>query len=171
VVTENVQTPMGLAVDTAVLDKQTLVLKKRSLKQGPMSVDVAFEGGKATGTIALGGGEPKQLAVDLGGELFGDGAGAADVLAQLPLRADYATTFRTFDIQKQKPALKQLKVVGQEDVTVPAGTFKAWKAEITSAEGDPGQMTIWVAADARKTVKTTATLPQMGGAVFTMELK
>ena len=67
-------------------------------------------------------------------------------------------------------ALKQLKVAGTEDVTVPAGTFKAFKVEITSAEGEPGSTTIWVATDSRKVVKMTATLPQMGGAKLTSEL-
>ena len=170
VVIESVQTPMGPAVDSAVLDKQTLVLRKRSIKQGPMAVELAFDGGKASGTVAMGG-EPKPVAVDLGGELFADGAGSMDVLALLPLAADYTTTFRNLDVQKQKLALKQLKVVGQEDVTVPAGTFKTWKAEVTSADGEPGQTTIWVAADTHRAVKATATLPQMGGAVFTAELK
>ena len=53
----------------------------------------------------------------------------------------------------------------------PAGTFQAWKVEIASAEGEPGQTTIWVAKDSRKVVKLSATLPQMGGAVFTSELQ
>jgi len=67
--------------------------------------------------------------------------------------------------------LKQAKVTGAEAVTVPAGTFDAWKIEITSAEGDPGSTTIWVAKDGRKVVKTVATLPQMGGAVVTLQLQ
>ena len=50
-----------------------------------------------------------------------------DVIATLPLAEGYTTTFRNFDVQKQKPTLKQLKVVGTEEVTVPAGTFKAFK--------------------------------------------
>ena len=54
---------------------------------------------------------------------------------------------------------------------MPAGTFEAWKVEIASAEGEPGQTTIWVAKDSRKVVKLSATLPQMGGAVVTSELQ
>jgi len=54
---------------------------------------------------------------------------------------------------------------------VPAGTFKAWKVEESSAEGEPGTTTIWVATDSRKVVKISATLPQMGGAVLTSELQ
>ena len=153
-----------------MLDHGSLAPRKRSVKQGPVSVELAFAGGKATGTMAMGG-EPKPVSVDLGGELFADGAGANDVLALLPLAEGFSTTYRNFDVQKQKPSLKQLKVLGQEDVTVPAGTFKAWKVEVTSAEGDPGEMTLWVACASHKLVKSAATLPQMGGAVITAELQ
>ena len=57
------------------------------------------------------------------------------------------------------------------EVTVPAGTFKAWKVEQTSVDGEPGTTTLWIATDSRKVVKLTATLPQMGGAVLTSELQ
>jgi hypothetical protein len=55
-------------------------------------------------------------------------------------------------------------------VTVPAGTFKAWKVEIASAEGDPGQQTVWIDTATRKVVKVFATLPRMAGATLTSEL-
>ena len=54
VVNETAQTPMGPVTDTTVLDRTTLVPRKRSVKQGPVSVELAFEGGKATGTMAMG---------------------------------------------------------------------------------------------------------------------
>ena len=53
----------------------------------------------------------------------------------------------------------------------PAGTFKTWKAEVSSAEGEPGTMTLWVAQDSRRVVKVGATLPEMGGAVLGAELQ
>ncbi|MCL4809202.1 MAG: hypothetical protein KJ062_15660, partial [Thermoanaerobaculia bacterium] len=75
------------------------------------------------------------------------------------------------DVQKQKPALKQAKVTGAEEVKVPAGTFQAWKVELTSAEGEPGSTTVWVDKATRKVVKMSAIVPQMGGAVVTTELQ
>ena len=170
VVTEAAKTPMGDMSDRTVLDKVTLVPRQRSIKQGPVAIELAFAGGKATGTMAMGG-EPKPVSVDLGGELFADGAGAHDALAQLPLADGYGTTFRNLDVQRQKVVLRQLKVIGQEDVTVPAGTFKAWKAELTSAEGEPGQTTLWIDVASRRLLKTTSVIPQMGGAVITAELQ
>ena len=168
VVTESMQTPAGEATDTVTLEKGTLQVRKRSIKQGPVAIDLSFDNAKATGTMAMGG-AAKPVSVDLGGPLYGDGP-AMTALAVLPLADGYTTTFRNFDAQKQKATLKQLKVLGTEDVTVPAGTFKAFKCEITSAEGEPGTMTMWVATDTRAIVKIAATLPQMNGAKLNAEL-
>lgn len=170
VVTDTAKMPMGEAVDTTTLEKGTLVVRKRAIKQGPVAVELEFKDGKATGTMAMGG-DPKPVSADLGGDLFADGAGAWEAIARLPLADGYSATFRNFDVRTQKPTLKQVKVVGQEKVTVAAGSFDAWKAEVSSAEGDPGVTTLWVAKDSRKVVKTSATLPQMGGAVVTSELQ
>jgi dipeptidyl aminopeptidase/acylaminoacyl peptidase len=169
-VTESAKMPMGEAVDTTLLQKGSLVVQKRSIKQGPVQIELSFENGKASGTLAMGG-QSKPIAAELGGALFADGAGAPNVLAALPLALGYTTTFRNFDVQKQKVGLKQLKVTGTEEVQVAAGRFKAWKAEISSAEGEPGQITLWIATEGRKVVKTSATLPQMGGATVTSELQ
>jgi hypothetical protein len=170
VVTGTAKTPMGDAVDVTTVDKATLAARKRSIKQGPAAIELVFEGGKATGTVAMGG-EPKPVSVDLGGELFADGAGGHEAIGALPLANGYSATFRNFDVRQQKVQLKQAKVTGSETVTVPAGAFEAWKVEITSAEGEPGTTAIWVAKDGRKVVKTVAKLPQMGGAVVTTELQ
>jgi dipeptidyl aminopeptidase/acylaminoacyl peptidase len=169
VVSETVKMPTGEVVDTATLEKGTLILQKRTIKQGPLSIDLAFEGGKATGTMGMSG-QSKPISADLGGPLFGDGPAAFPALGALPLAVGYTTTFRNFDVQKQKVTFKQLKVTAAEKVTVPAGTFDTFKVEIASAEGDPGSSTVWVATDSRRVVKITATLPQMGGAKVTAEL-
>lgn len=170
VVTDTVKMPMGDAVDETTVAKGTLVPTKRSVKQGPVAIDLAFADGKATGTMAMGA-EPKPVSADLGGPLFADGSAALVSLAALPLAEGYETTFRNFDVQKQKATLKQAKVTGTEEVKVAAGTFQAWKVELASAEGEPGTTTIWVDKATRKVVKTSATLPQMGGAVVTTELQ
>ena len=170
VVTGTAKMPMGDTVDITTLDKATLVPRKRSIKQGPAAIELTFADGKATGTVAMGG-EPKPLSVDLGGDLFADGVGANEAIASLPLAPGFSATYRNFDVRQQKVQMKQARVTGAESVTVPAGTFEAWKVEIASAEGEPGQTTIWVAKDSRKVVKLSATLPQMGGAVVTSELQ
>jgi dipeptidyl aminopeptidase/acylaminoacyl peptidase len=170
VVTDATKLPMGEAVDTTTLAKDTLVPLKRLVKQGPVTIDMTFEGNKANGTMAMGA-EPKPFSIDLGGQAFADGAASQESIACLPLADGYTVTFRNVDLQKQKVELKQAKVLAQEDVKVPAGSFKAWKVEVTSAVGDPGSLIQWVDIATRKVIKTVATLPQMGGAVVTVELQ
>ncbi len=169
-VSEVADTPMGAATDTATVEKGSLILKKRVAKQGPMSVEMQFDGNKMAGTLTMNG-PPKPISADLGGPLFADSAGAALVIASLPLADGYGTTFRNFDLQKQKVKLMQLKMVGSEGVTIAAGTFDAYKVEITSADGGSDKMTIWIAKDSRKPVKISAVMAEMGGATMTTELK
>ena len=107
----------------------------------------------------------------MGGPLFADGAAAKHSLSCLPLAEGYTTTYRNFDVQQQKVKLMQLKVMGVEKVTVPAGTFDAYKVEITSADGGNDKETLWVARDTHKPVKESSVLSAMGGAVLTQELE
>lgn len=169
VVTETATLPTGELSDTTVLEKGSLVLTKRMIKQGPVEIDLTFKGNKANGTMIVNG-QSRPVSADLGGALFADGAGAYHAMAALPLTEGYTTTFRNFDVQTQKTQLKQLKVVGVEKITIPLGTFDAYKLEVTSAEGDTGKTTVWVAKDNHKVMKTSATLPQLNGAVITAEL-
>jgi dipeptidyl aminopeptidase/acylaminoacyl peptidase len=169
-VTETMKTPQGDATDVTVIDKSTLAVKTREIRQGPMSMTLTFAGGKATGSAAMGG--PAQtISADTGGSLFADGPATFRSVAALPLKEGYTVTFRNFDAMKQKASLKQARVVALEDVTVPAGTFKAWKVEIKPADGEPGEQAIWVDAASRRVVKIWAIVPEMGGAVATMELQ
>ena len=167
--TDIIETPNGQMTQTASLEKGTLSTRKVGLKQGPVSIDLNFAGDKAVGNMNMGGGD-KPVSVDLGGPLFAEGAGAKQSLSCLPLAEGYSTTYRNFDVQQQKVKLMQLKVTAVEKVTVPAGTFDAYKVEITSADGSADKETLWVARDSRKPVKESAVLPSMGGAVLTQEL-
>ena len=101
--------------------------------------------------------------------LFADGGGSALSIGCLPLADGYTTTFRNFDLQKQKVKLMQLSVAGSETVTVPAGTFTTFRVELTSADGGD-RSTVWIAKDTRKPVKISAVIASMGGATMTAEL-
>jgi dipeptidyl aminopeptidase/acylaminoacyl peptidase len=156
VITESATLPNGALQDKVTLDKNTLSARAREIKQGPLSIELTFAAGKATGMMAMGG-QQKPLTADVGGELFAEGAAAAFSLATLPLADGYTATFRNFDLQSGRPVVKQARVTAVEDVTVPAGTFKAWKVEISPVEGGPGSATAWIDTASRKVVKTTAT--------------
>jgi hypothetical protein len=160
---------MGTMSDVSTVSKGTLLLTKRVIRQGPATVEVQFADNKATGKMSMNG-QDRPIAADLGGVLYADGAGANDAIAALPLADGYTTTFRNFDIMSQQVKPRQLKVVGSESVTVPAGTFDAWKVMITPAEGIGETTTVWVNKADRRVVKITNILPQMNGAVATAEL-
>ena len=167
--TNQLDTPQGTATDTATLEKGSLVLLKRSVRQGPVAIDLDFAGNRASGKMSMNG-QDRPIAVDLGGPLFADAAGAGQVIACLPLAEGYSTTFRNFDVQAQKVKLFQLAVAGKEQVTVPAGTFDTLRVEISSADGGSDKKTFWIANETHKVVKVTAGLASMGGAVMTQEL-
>jgi dipeptidyl aminopeptidase/acylaminoacyl peptidase len=163
------ETPGGTATDTSTIEKTTLILRKRNLTQGPVSIAVDFASDKAAGKMNMNGQE-RPIAADLGGPLYADGAGGDQAIASLPLAEGYTATFRNFDLQAQKVKLQQLSVAGVESVTVPAGKFDAYRVEITSADGGPDKKTIWVAKDSHKVVKVSSVVAAMGGAVMTEEL-
>ncbi len=168
VVTETMTTPMGASVDRGVLEKGSLVLRKRTTTQGPMTIEFESKNGKVAGEMKVNG-QSTPIAVDVGGELFADGPGSTDAVAMLPLADGYSTAFRNFDAQTLQVKMVQVKVLGSEQVTVAAGTFDTFKVEVAIAGGVTA--TQWVAKDSRRTVKVVAVLPQMNGATMTMELQ
>ncbi|HEV7674825.1 MAG TPA: alpha/beta fold hydrolase [Candidatus Angelobacter sp.] len=169
VATGTMQSAMGDASDVSTIEKGTLVVSKRTIKQGQATIEVNFAGNKATGTMNMNG-QDRPISADLGGPIFADAAASEMTIAALPLAEGYTTSFRNFDVRKQKEKLLQLKVVGAESVTVPAGTFDTYKVELSSADGGGDKQTLWIAKDSRKPVKMTATLAEMGGATITQEM-
>jgi dipeptidyl aminopeptidase/acylaminoacyl peptidase len=169
IATNQMDTPQGAVTDTATLEKGSLLLLKRSVRQGPVAIDLDFAGNKAAGKMSMNG-QDRPIAVDLGGPLFADAAGAEQVIACLPLEEDYSTTFRNFDVETQKMKLLQLTVAGKEEIKVPAGTFDTLRVEISSADGGSDKKTLWIAGKTHKVVKVIAVLASMGGAVMTQEL-
>ena len=167
--TDVMETPNGTVTETATLEKGSLIARKLNLKQGPVAVDLNFAGDKAVGNLNMNG-KDQPISVDLGGPLFADAAASKQSISCLPLAEGYSTTYRNFDVQKQKVKLMQLKVAGIDQVTVPAGTFDTYKVEISSADGGDDKETLWIARDSHKAVKESAVIASMGGAILTQEL-
>ena len=115
-------------------------------------------------------GNSTPIDVDPGGALFADGAGTFEVIASLPLAEGYSLSFRNWDLIKQKAQIKQLKVVGTEGVTVPAGTFDAYKLEIVAADNEADKQTVWIDKASRKVLKISAVIPSLNGAILTSVL-
>ncbi|MEL6971160.1 MAG: DUF3108 domain-containing protein, partial [Bacteroidota bacterium] len=171
VVNEVAQTPMGPVSDMVTLKKGSLEMISREVKQGPATINMDISSDKITGSMVVNGNNTP-IDQELEAPLFADGGGASQVMAQLPLKEGYMTYFQNYDMQSLKVKTFKLEVAGTEEVTVPAGTFTAHKVEVTSAEGEPGSRTLWVATDGtHRMVKMEAVIPQMNGAVLTSELK
>jgi hypothetical protein len=172
-VTETTKIPEATITDEAILEKRTLVLRKRVVHEGPaFAAEVQFSGGRATGTITEKG-QQRSLNMDMGGAIFADGAdgaGAQDAIAALPLSNAYTTSFRNFDVETQQVKIAQLRVMGTDTVTVPAGTFNTWKVLITVESGNDDTAALWVDKVSRRVVKMATTLPEMNGATGTAEL-
>ncbi len=167
---DTMKTPMGDVTDTATVEKGSLLIRRRTAKQGPISVETTYQGPKVTGTMSMSGKE-QPISVDLGGPAFAEAAGAPFVIGCLGLKEGYSTAYRNFDLQKQKGKVLQLRVTGSENVTVPAGSFDAFRVEVTNADDAAEKVTYWIAKDTRSPVKIAATMPQMGGATLTAELQ
>ncbi|MEM6842519.1 MAG: S9 family peptidase [Bacteroidota bacterium] len=170
VMVESAQTPMGTATDSTVVQKQTLQPLNRRVNQGPMKMSLTYSADSVTGEMNANG---QKIAIDHAVEqaLFADGAGASQIIAKLPLKEDYQTTYQNLDLQSNQMKTMVLEVIGEEEVTVPAGTFKTYRVEVKPANGDAGQTEIWVDQASQKAVKSKAVIPAMSGAVMTTELK
>lgn len=168
-VNETAQTPQGPVVDVSTIEKGSLLLKRRYIKQGPITIEMNVTPNKLSGSTTMNG-QAKPIDADPGGALFADGAGTYEVIASLPLADGYSLSFRNFDVTKQKPQIKQLKVLGTESVTVPAGTFDAYKVEIVASDNEADKQTVWIDKASRKVLKLSAVIPSLNGAVLTSEL-
>jgi dienelactone hydrolase len=168
-VLDTTQLPQGEITDHSTIEKGSLLLKRRLIKQGPATIEVNVAPNKVTGSTIMNG-QTTPIDTDPGGALFADGAGAFDVIASLPLAEGYSLSFRNFDVQKQKPQIKQLKVVGTESITVAAGKFDAYKVEIVAADNEADKQTVWIDKTSRKVLKIWAVIPSLNGAILTSEL-
>jgi len=168
-VTDLLNSPRGQVTDKSTLDRNSLVLLRRNLVEGKVALNIEFRNSRAVGGLTIDGVQ-QQISVDLGGPLFADAAGWEEVIACLPLAPGYTTTFRNFDLQKQAPKMRQLRVAGVERVAVPAGSFEAYRVEVTSLDGGPEKSTVWISLDSRKPVKVSAVLGATGRANMTAEL-
>ncbi len=169
-VTETATGPMGEVTDTEVLADGTLTPVERHTVQGPVEIELNYTAGKVEGTFTMNG-QDQPVDVGLDGPVYSDGAGSALVVAALPLEVGYEARYETFDLMSQKVKSMKLAVTGMEEVTVPAGTFEAFRVEVQPASGDPGGSTLWVSTDGYRVVKVETKVPQMGGAIVTSELE
>ena len=166
------ETPMGSAVDTFVVDAETLLPKRRSINQGQTTIALEYSASAVTGSVSSPMGEA-DIDQTLDAPVIGDGGALEVFLSALPLEDGYTTTVRTFEAQQQSVRPMKVEVTGTATVDVPAGSFKTFVVEITPMDGnDAGTSTMHVdQAMPHVVVRAETKLgPQMGGGIATTEL-
>jgi hypothetical protein len=138
--TANIAQMGMMALDTVVFNATTMapVLFMSNQTMGPMSMGgrVTVANGKATGSMQQPGpGGMQNVTIDaaIPAGMAPEGADAI-LIPTLDLSEALTVNFQTFDAKSGKPKNYTLKVLGKESVTVPAGTYEAWKVDVTSDE-------------------------------------
>lgn len=161
----------GTGTDVFLVDQATLLPIRRSVEQGQVTVEMEYTPETVSGKINMG---PQEMPVNaaLEAPVFGDEAALEIALEALPLSSGYKTTLRVFELITQKSRPMAVEVTGMEDVTVPAGSFEAYKLELKPLDGEPGGGTLFISEkDPRCIVRSTFQLPaMMGGGTATTEL-
>jgi hypothetical protein len=168
-VTETTTSPGHSLTDETTVEKKTLIIRKRVFHDRNTLADLRFDGHKTTGMISEGA-EHQVINTDVGGVIFAEGSGGEDVLAALPMAKGYTAEFLNFNIGSLRVKQLQLRVIDDETVTVPAGTFDTWKALITSLDGGSDTYALWVEKRTHRLVKFAESVPNLGDAVATAEL-
>jgi hypothetical protein len=161
---------MGNAIDTFIVSGTDLLPLYRGVKQGGATVTMEYSKTAVKGEISMG---PQVIPVDtpLEAPVFGDGTALDLAVAGLALAPDFKTSLRYFDLLSQQVKVYVVEVTGIEDVTVPAGTFEAYKVELRPMGNEPGGGTVFVDTKTRRQVRATMQLPAMsGGGSVTSEL-
>jgi dipeptidyl aminopeptidase/acylaminoacyl peptidase len=166
---EDISSAMGDMSFTHVVHKGSLLPKQLEFTQGPASGIFNYSKTEVTGKVSMGGND-MPVQTKLNAPVCGEGGAMGVYLSSLDLSPGFTASLRTFDGQASKVKYLNLVVAGKEEVTVPAGTFSAFRVELKPADGGAGSQTYWIDIESRMPVKESAVVPEMGGALMTSEL-
>ncbi len=100
-----------------------------------MSAEYTFQGSSAHGHLEGGKDGPKDVNVELVKGTVLSGA-LEFLIATLPLEEGASFSFPVLEAQGGQLSNADISVEGEEDVTVPAGTFSTWKVRVKSGDGE-----------------------------------
>ena len=166
------RSPMGELSDRYVIDGTSLRPIRRTIDQGPTTVNVEFGAREVSGAIEMQGNEIP-VSIKLDAPVFGGDAGLELALAGLELRDGLRTNIRIAVVgSQQRVRYYQAEVTGPETIEVLEGEFETFRVALTAIDGEGGDQVYWIKADApRHTVQIEGSLPpQMGGGSFTTVL-
>lgn len=134
---------------------------RRSAQMGPMAFRLEFTPDSVHGSLGAQGSQlPIALARPAG--LMVSSGMLESVLSLVPLAPGWSATVPQLAPSPSGAMIVpvELELAGAEDVTVPAGTFPAWRL-IARAGG--AEQTLWVSKEGGRLLRLTSALPQMQG--------
>lgn len=159
-VTSTVDSPMGSAVDTLYIRTSDLSPVHRNVVQGPMRVTLDYGETAITGEMLMPGAPATPVDVKIDAPVLGH---LETALAAMPLAEGFETHVTAFQPGTAAVQTLHIAVAGAESVETGAGSFDAYRVELTGDDGAPGS--VWVTQTSpHRTVKMELTQPAMGGA-------
>jgi len=155
--------------DSLVVAREDLRPLRRVADMGPMRIVLAFPGDTIRGTMAVPGGDAAQVLLTPGERRVVVNSGMLEtVLPLLPLAAGWSATIPQLTPSPLGAAVVPLRltVTGEDSVTVPAGTFAAWR--VTAAAAGAEQR-LWLAKDTGRLLRQEAA-PPSSDVVYRTEL-
>jgi hypothetical protein len=127
----------GTDDSTVFVNAQTLkpvsFQRKLVLKNQTQEVKGDYDAVKGIANITeVTGGKDRPVPLRLGSNYY-DNDTALFLWRTIPFAVGYTAAYRTVLTGNSSQAIVQIEVTGKEEVTVPAGTFQAWKLEIRSS--------------------------------------
>jgi hypothetical protein len=154
-------TPLGM-YDSLYLSRDAMMPIRHRLHAGPNSVALEFGRDSARGTMTLPQGTGPVAAAYTPGTMV-TGTMLEMYLRLLPLAPGYkgALTIGALSPTGTQLAPVNVAVIGEEDATVPAGTFPSYVVTLT---GQGSEQKVWVNKATKEVVKINAAFAQMPGA-------
>lgn len=149
--------------DSLLVARADLRPLRRVADMGPMRIVLGFAGDSVRGTMTVpGGGESTvALATSGGAPVVANSGMLESALTLLPLRAGWRGEVLQLAPSPMGTTLVpiSLLVTGEEEVTVPAGTFDTW---VLTASAGGAEQRLWVAKEGGRLVQQVATPPHAG---------
>lgn len=166
---EVASTPMGDIMSNYQLNKSTLLPSRMEFTQGPTSGSFDYTDTKVSGTVSMNDADTP-MEIDIDAPLAPDGGALGAFIASLDLASGFSGMVRTFNMTTGGVTIHNLVVAGEEEITVPSGTYDTWKVEVKPADGSAGSQTFWVDKNSQLVPRHSAIVPEMGGATMTTEI-
>jgi hypothetical protein len=145
--------------DLFLLDATTLAPLRREAQDDRSRLTLEFSERAIEGSMVVGESETP-ISVAIESAVMGDTSALEWLVTAWRLTPGSAVTVRAFDARARRVRPITFEVIAVEPVTVPAGTFDAYKVRMSSGDGASGTSTLWLAQDApRHLLRSETVLP------------